>query len=61
MDQTRIVLESLLEAINKIDGGCSTCVDRFVEAANSSLEKVSKHHFAYSKETGRVVVVKDQE
>ena len=46
------ILEALLSAINGIDGGCSTCIRAFVNAANKDLEKI-KSHYRFSMDVER--------
>lgn len=33
------ILESLLGAINNIDGGCAPCIREFIESANDDIRK----------------------
>jgi hypothetical protein len=40
----REVLETLLPAINGIDGGCPVCIERFVDGANWLLKEAG-HDF----------------
>lgn len=44
-----MILKSLIPAIENIDGGCSSCIEKFVEEANRGLiEQNAPYIFKYS-------------
>jgi hypothetical protein len=47
------VLKALLPAISKIDSGCETCIERFVEKANEALKHaaIGFHYKVLGEET----------